>query len=146
MIYGSVCSGIEAASACVYPLGCRASFLSEIEAFPRAVLKHHYPTVPLHGDFTTIRAGEYEPIDVFRLEAHLASHSALRDCAADQQTSAVTSALEYLRPIERTAPQLGCFGENVPGVLSFAWGRTGLWVPFSGAGLNSGIKGGLPES
>lgn len=64
MIYGSVCSGIEAASVAWHPLGWRASFLSEIEPFPRAVLSHHYPEVPLHGDFTTIAAGQYEPIDL----------------------------------------------------------------------------------
>jgi len=64
MIFGSVCSGIEAASCAWSPLGWRAAFLSEIEAFPRAVLQHHYPEVPLHGAFTTIRAGEYAPIDL----------------------------------------------------------------------------------
>jgi DNA (cytosine-5)-methyltransferase 1 len=31
--FGSVCSGIEAASVAWHPLGWRASFLSEIEAF-----------------------------------------------------------------------------------------------------------------
>lgn len=64
MIYGSVCSGIEAASVAWKPLGWRGSFMSEIEPFPRAVLAHHYPETPLHGDFTTIAAGQYEPIDI----------------------------------------------------------------------------------
>jgi DNA (cytosine-5)-methyltransferase 1 len=32
--YGSVCSGIEAASCAWHPLGWRADFLSEIEPFP----------------------------------------------------------------------------------------------------------------
>jgi DNA (cytosine-5)-methyltransferase 1 len=64
MIYGSVCSGIEAASAAWHPLGWRASFLSEIAGFPRALLAHHYPGVPLRGDFTEVQAGEHEPIDV----------------------------------------------------------------------------------
>jgi DNA (cytosine-5)-methyltransferase 1 len=58
MVYGSVCSGIEAASVAWEPLGWRAAFFSEIEAFPRAVLHHRFPHVPLHGDFTTIEAGE----------------------------------------------------------------------------------------
>ena len=64
MIFGSVCSGIEAASVAWHPLGWRAAFLSEIEPFPRSVLTHHFPAVPLHGDFTTIEAGQYEPIDL----------------------------------------------------------------------------------
>jgi len=38
--------------------------MSEIEKFPRAVLAHHYPGVPCHGDFTTIQKGDYEPIDL----------------------------------------------------------------------------------
>lgn len=62
--YGSVCSGIEAASVAWHPLGWRAAFLSEIDPFPRAVLAHHWPDVPLHGDFTTIEASQYEPIDL----------------------------------------------------------------------------------
>ncbi len=64
MIYGSVCSGIEAATAAWHPLGWKPAFFSEIEKFPRAVLSHHYPEVPLHGDFTTIETGQYAAIDV----------------------------------------------------------------------------------
>lgn len=64
MIFGSVCSGIEAASVAWHPLGWRAAFLSDIDPFPRAVLKHHYPDVPLRGDFTEIQAGEHEPIEL----------------------------------------------------------------------------------
>ena len=39
MRYGSVCSGIEAATAAWHPLGWEASFFSEIDAAPRAVLR-----------------------------------------------------------------------------------------------------------
>ena len=62
--FGSVCSGIEAASAAWHPLGWEPVFFSEIEAFPRAVLEHHYPDVPLHGDFTTIGDNDYGSIDL----------------------------------------------------------------------------------
>lgn len=44
--FGSVCSGIEAASVAWHPLGWRAAWLAEIEPFPSAVLAHHYPDVP----------------------------------------------------------------------------------------------------
>jgi len=61
MIFGSVCSGIEAASVAWHPLGWRAAFLSEIEPFPRAVLAHHYEeggTAELTGDvMTALRTG-----------------------------------------------------------------------------------------
>src|SRR5574344_65349 len=56
MLFGSVCSGIEAASVAFYPLGWRAAWLSEIEPFPSAVLAHHYPDVPNLGDMTRLPA------------------------------------------------------------------------------------------
>lgn len=46
MIYGSVCSGIEAATVAWEPLGWKPAFFSEIDKFPRAVLQHHYPDAP----------------------------------------------------------------------------------------------------
>ena len=64
MRYLSVCSGIEAASVAWEPLGWKCAAMSEIEKFPRAVLSHRYPDVPLHGDFTTIKENEYGPIDL----------------------------------------------------------------------------------
>ena len=42
MRYGSVCSGIEAATVAWEPLGWEPVYFSEIAAFPRAVLQHHY--------------------------------------------------------------------------------------------------------
>jgi DNA (cytosine-5)-methyltransferase 1 len=49
MRYISVCSGIEAATVAWHPLGWTPAVFSDIEAFPRALLRHHYPHVPLHG-------------------------------------------------------------------------------------------------
>ena len=54
--FGSVCSGIEAASIAFAPLGWKAAWLAEIEPFPSAVLAHHYPDVPNLGDMTKIAA------------------------------------------------------------------------------------------
>ena len=54
MIFGSVCSGIEAASVAWHPLGWKAAWLAEIEPFPSAVLNHHYPDVPNLGDMTKL--------------------------------------------------------------------------------------------
>ena len=68
MRFLSICSGIEAASVAWEPLGWKASGFSEIEPFPCAVLKHHYPDVPNHGDMTLlsakIAAGEIEAPDL----------------------------------------------------------------------------------
>jgi DNA (cytosine-5)-methyltransferase 1 len=121
MIFGSVCSGIEAASVAWHWLGWRAAFVSEIEAFPRAVLKHHYPDVPLHGDFTTIREDEYAAIDVLVGGTPCQSFSVagLRGGLADDRGNL---ALEFLRLAQRTRPRWVVW-ENVPGVLSSAGGR-----------------------
>lgn len=54
MRFGSVCSGIEAASLAWHPLGWRAAWTAEIEPFPCAVLAHHYPDVPNLGDMTAL--------------------------------------------------------------------------------------------
>ena len=54
MIYGSVCSGIEAASVAWEPLGFVPAWFSEIEPFPSAVLAHHWPHVTNLGDMTRI--------------------------------------------------------------------------------------------
>src|SRR5574344_849003 len=51
MRYGSVCSGIEAATAAWAPLGWECAFVSEVEPFPCAVLRERFgairPTRPL---------------------------------------------------------------------------------------------------
>jgi DNA (cytosine-5)-methyltransferase 1 len=121
MRYGSVCSGIEAASVAWCGLGWKRSFLSEIEKFPRAVLAHHYPTTPLHGDFTTIRAGDYEPINLLVGGTPCQSFSiaGLRGGMDDQRGNL---ALEFLRLADRLRPEWILF-ENVPGVLSSGNGR-----------------------
>jgi DNA (cytosine-5)-methyltransferase 1 len=121
VIYGSVCSGIEAATAAWHPLGWKASFFSEIEAFPRSVLAHHYPETPLHGDFTTIKAGEYEPIDLLVGGTPCQSFSiaGLRGGLDDDRGNL---ALEYLRLADRLRPRWLVW-ENVPGVLSSNGGR-----------------------
>jgi site-specific DNA-cytosine methylase len=121
MRFGSICSGIEAASAAWLPLGWQCQFMSEIDAFPRAVLQHHYPDTPLHGDFTTIQADTYGPIDVLVGGTPCQSFSVagLRGGMADARGNL---ALEYLRLADRLRPQWLVW-ENVAGVLSSAGGR-----------------------
>ena len=121
MIYGSVCSGIEAASVAWHPLGWKASFVSEIDKFPRAVLAHHYPEVPLHGDFTTIQDGQYEPIDLLVGGTPCQSFSVagLRGGLDDDRGNL---ALEFLKLAQRLRPRWVVW-ENVPGVLSSNGGR-----------------------
>lgn len=116
MIYGSVCSGIEAATAAWHGLGWQPSFFSEIDPFPRAVLKHHYPEVPLHGDFTTIENGQYRAIDLLVGGTPCQSFSiaGLRGGLGDDRGNL---ALEYLKLADRLRPRWLVW-ENVPGVFS----------------------------
>ena len=121
MRYGSVCSGIEAATVAWHSLGWKPSFFSEIEHFPRAVLQHHYPDVPCHGDFTTIGANQYEPIDLLVGGTPCQSFSiaGLRGGLGDHRGNL---ALEFLKLSQRTQPKWLVW-ENVPGVLSSNKGR-----------------------
>ncbi|WP_300774143.1 DNA cytosine methyltransferase [uncultured Desulfovibrio sp.] len=59
MRYLSLCSGIEAASVAWEPLGWQPVGFCEIEAFPSAVLAHHYPSVPNFGDMTRLEGEDF---------------------------------------------------------------------------------------
>jgi DNA (cytosine-5)-methyltransferase 1 len=121
VIFGTVCSGIGAPEAAWKVLGWRCAFMSEIEPFPRAVLAHHYPGVPLHGDFTTIKAGDYAGIDLLCGGTPCQSFSVagLRGGLADERGNL---ALEFLRLAGRLRPRWVVW-ENVPGVRSSGGGR-----------------------
>ena len=75
--YGSVCSGIEAASVAWEVLGFSPAWFSQFDPehkykngpdFPSAVLAHHWPEVPNLGDMTKLaakmRAGEMDAPDI----------------------------------------------------------------------------------
>ena len=121
MRYIDVCSGISAPTAAWKPLGWQALCYAEIEAAPRAVLAHHYPHVPLVGDFTQIKGTEYGPVDLLVGGTPCQSFSiaGLRGGLADDRGNL---ALEYLRLADRARPRWLVW-ENVPGVLSSNGGR-----------------------
>jgi DNA (cytosine-5)-methyltransferase 1 len=121
MIYGSICSGIEAATVAWHPLGWRPSFYSEIALFPRAVLKHHYPDIPLHGDFTTIKTGQYDAINLLVGGTPCQSFS-VAGLRGGMEDARGNLALEYLKLAARLRPTW-LLWENVPGVLSSNDGR-----------------------
>lgn len=81
LCYGSVCSGIEAASIAWEPLGMRPVWFAEIESFPSAVLAHRWPHVANLGDMTKLAkkvlAGEIESPDVL-VGVRLVRHSVSR--------------------------------------------------------------------
>jgi len=121
MRYGSVCSGIEAASQAWGVLGWQPQFFSEIEAFPSAVLAHHYPNVPNHGDMTKFKDWPDHAIDLLVGGTPCQSFSVagLRAGLADPRGNLM---LTYLAVAAKYQPRW-LLWENVPGVLSSAGGR-----------------------
>jgi DNA (cytosine-5)-methyltransferase 1 len=129
MRFGSVCSGIEAASVAWHPLGWRAAWLAEIEPFPSAVLRHHYSEVPNLGDMTTlperILRGEVEAPDLFcgGTPCQAFSVAGLRRSLDDARGNLSLTFCEIADAIDSVRLAAGkpasiIFWENVPGVLS----------------------------
>ncbi|HGG8718172.1 TPA: Dam family site-specific DNA-(adenine-N6)-methyltransferase [Enterobacter cloacae] len=129
MKYGSVCSGIEAASKAWEPLGWKPAWFSEIEPFPSAVLAHHWPKVTNLGDMTKIadavRDGEVEAPDVLvgGTPCQAFSIAGLREGLSDDRGQLTLSYVELANEIdakrrERGEPEAIIVWENVPGVLS----------------------------
>jgi DNA (cytosine-5)-methyltransferase 1 len=120
MRFGSICSGIEAASVAWASLGWSTAFHAEIEPFCCELLKYHYPGVRNYGDFTGIR--ESEPIDILVGGTPCQSFSvAGKRAGLDDARGNLT--LEYLALAGRLRPRW-LLWENVPGVLSDDGGRT----------------------
>ena len=120
MIYGSVCSGIEAATVAWHGLGWRPAWFAEIDPFASAVLAHRYPDVPNYGDFTKIESAG--PIELLVAGTPCQSFSvAGRRLGLDDPRGNLT--LEFLRLASRLRPRWIVW-ENVPGVLSIDGGRT----------------------
>ena len=144
LVYGSVCSGIEAATVAWAPLGWRAAWFAEIEAFPQAVLRQRYGSNVLAmsikrrsaqrreggiwnlGDFTTIRPHWLRrlglpAIDLLVGGTPCQSFSvAGRRAGLDDPRGNLT--LEFLALAGRLRPRWLVW-ENVPGVLSSDGGR-----------------------
>jgi DNA (cytosine-5)-methyltransferase 1 len=121
MKYGSVCSGVEAATVAWHPLGWQPQWFSEIEKFPSAVLEHHYPDVPNLGDMTKFKEWSDDPIDLLVGGTPCQSFSVagLRKGLDDPRGNLM---LTYLAIAERYQPRWLVW-ENVPGVLSSNRGR-----------------------
>jgi DNA (cytosine-5)-methyltransferase 1 len=129
MNYGSVCSGIEAATVAWDELDWNAAWFAEIDKFPSAVLKHHYPNVPNIGDMTKIArailVGDVAAPDVLvgGTPCQAYSVAGLREGLADERGQLTISyvrlfdAIDYIRE-RRGEPAAVALWENVPGVLS----------------------------
>ena len=122
MKYGSVCSGVEAATVAWHPFGWEPQWFSEIEKFPSAVLQHHYPDVPNLGDMTKFKEWPSDrSIDLLVGGTPCQSFSVagLRKGLDDPRGNLM---LTYLAIAAQYQPQWLVW-ENVPGVLSSNRGR-----------------------
>ncbi len=153
MRYGSLCSGIEAASAAWEPLGWQPAWFAEIEPFPCAVLSHHWPHVPNHGDMTQlvgkILNGSVEAPDILvgGTPCQAFSVAGLRGSLDDERGNLtlvlirILDAIDFIRARNGQPPCILVW-ENVPGVLStkdnafgcFLGGLAGEDMPLEPAG------------
>lgn len=129
LTYGSVCSGIEAASVAWEPVGMKPLWFSEIEPFPSAVLGAHWPQVDNLGDMTKIaaavRAGDVPAPDLLvgGTPCQAFSVAGLRGGLSDERGQLTLSYVELADSIDEKREQNGeqpatIVWENVPGVLS----------------------------
>ena len=125
MRYASVCSGVEAPTVAWHPLGWKPQFFSEIEKFPSAVLEHHYPDVPNHGDMLNYKDWpEYDKANGIQLlvggtPCQSFSVAGLRQGLDDPRGNLM---LTFLGVAKKYNPKW-IIWENVPGVLSSNRGR-----------------------
>ncbi|EOY5692492.1 DNA cytosine methyltransferase [Salmonella enterica subsp. enterica] len=127
--YGSVCSGIEAASVAWESLGWKPAWFSEIDRFPSAVLNHHWPEVDNLGDMRLIPQkvldGDIEAPPVFVGGTPCQGFSvAGLGLGMDDERSQLTlhfvkiaNAIDEKRQERNERPSIIVW-ENVPGVLS----------------------------
>lgn len=129
MRYGSICSGIEAATVAWKPLGFEAAWFSEIDPFPCQLLEQKYPGIPNYGDMTSLKgrilSGEVEATDIVcgGTPCQAFSVAGKRDSLDDDRGNLslefcnIVDAIDEVR-IKHGKPQTIVFWENVPGVLS----------------------------
>jgi DNA (cytosine-5)-methyltransferase 1 len=122
--YGSMCSGIEAATVAWESLGWKPSFFSEIKPFPCKLLAYHYPKIPNLGDITQIY--ENQIFKESKLDLLVAGTPCQSFSIAGQRGGLDDPrgdlALEFLRLVKIKQPKW-IIWENVAGVLTSNKGR-----------------------
>lgn len=128
-MYGSVCSGIEAASVAWEPLGWTPVWFAEVDKFPSEVLVHHWPQVENLGDMTKIRdrivSSDVVAPDVLvgGTPCQAFSVAGLRNSLEDDRGQLTLEFVRLADAIDKRRTSTGLdqsiiVWENVPGVLN----------------------------
>jgi DNA (cytosine-5)-methyltransferase 1 len=114
MIYGSLFSGIEAASLAFEKLNWTPAWFAEIDKFAKKVLQHRWPTVPNLGDVMT---AEFTKVDLIigGSPCQSFSSSGKRAGLNDQRGQLTLKFFDIIRNIKPT----WFIWENVPAVLNY---------------------------
>ncbi len=145
MKFGSICSGIEAASVAWNPLGWEAAWFSEIEPFPSALLAYRYPGIPNLGDMTALPEKILnEEIEAPELicggtPCQAFSVAGQRKSLDDERGNLSLVFCEIVNAVEKVRKSKGLhppivFWENVPGVLNTKDNAFGCFMGYLSGG------------
>ena len=124
MRYVSVFSGIEAASVAWGPLGWHPVCFCEVDEFPKAVLRHRFPSVPNLGDITKVDWRSLAKC-AGRPDAVVGGSPCQSFSVAGARTGLEGESglmWEYVRAVRELMPRWVLW-ENVPGALSSSHGE-----------------------
>lgn len=121
MRFASVCSGIEAATVALQPLGFQPVFYSEIDKPTCRFLAHKFPETPNYGDLNAFQTWPDHELDLLIGGAPCQSFSIRggRGGLTDARGKLSTS---FFGVVEKYRPQCVLW-ENTPGILSSNGGR-----------------------
>ena len=122
MRYVSLFAGIEAASQAWHHMGWEPVAFADIDAFPSAVLAHHYPDVPNLGNVEEVDWNEYREKAELVVGGSPCQSFSIAGRRLGMDDPRGNLALEFIRAVAEIQPTWFVF-ENVPGLLSSDEGR-----------------------
>lgn len=123
MLLGSHFDGISAFPYAASFYGIKAIWATEIEPFPVAVSKHHFPHVRHYGDISRVNGAELEPVDIitFGSPCQDMSVAGKREGLYGERSGLFMEAVRTIREMREATngayPRYAIW-ENVPGAFS----------------------------